>query len=131
MKTLQEAKPNWQRGGIAVVCEKCTKERYVEDFPKHAGDERLDIKSYLKKRLKAEGRWGPIRVVTSSCLDICARGTVTVLIDGLSASAKPPRCVVVDPLHGREELYAAIVDALTPPAVDEPVPATLGSTTVD
>lgn len=114
MKPIVEAKPIWQRGGIAVVCEKCTKERYVEDFPASAGDERLDIKGYLKSRLKAEGRWGPIRVVTSSCLDICARGGVTVLLDSLGDTGKPARCLVVDALDGRDALYDAIVEELTP-----------------
>lgn len=114
MNPLVEAKPVWLRGGIAVVCEKCTRERYVEDFPEAAGDERLNIKGYLKDRLKAEGRWGPIRVVTSSCLDVCARGAVTVLLAGLENATTDARCVVVDPLTGREALYAAIVADLTP-----------------
>ena len=41
MKPILEANPIWQRGGVAIVCEKCTKERYVEDFPAAAGDARL------------------------------------------------------------------------------------------
>jgi len=114
MKPILEAKPPWQQGGVAVVCEKCTKERFVEDFPEHTGDERLNIKGWLKDRLKAEGRWGPIRVVTSSCLDICARGGVTVLIDPLGNANASARCLVVDPLDGREDLYQTIVAALTP-----------------
>lgn len=114
MKPMVDAKPVWLRGGVAVVCEKCTKERFVEDFPAAAGDERLNLKGYLKDRLKAEGRWGPIRVVTSSCLDICARGGATVLLDPLRTSGKPARCVVIDPLEGREALYDAIVADLSP-----------------
>jgi hypothetical protein len=114
MKPIIEAKPVWQRGGVAVVCEKCTKERYVEDFPDAAGDARLDLKGYLKDRLKAEGRWGPIRVVTSSCLDICARGGATVLLDALNDPARAARCIVIDPLDGREALYDAIVEELSP-----------------
>ncbi len=114
MKPMVDAKPMWLRGGVAVVCEKCTKERFVEDFPAAAGDARLDLKGYLKERLKAEGRWGPIRVVTSSCLDICARGGATVLLDPLGSPGKTVRCVVVDPLEGREALYDAIVADLSP-----------------
>jgi hypothetical protein len=116
MKPILEAKPIWQTGGLAVVCEKCTKERYGEDFPDAAGDERLNIKAYLKDRLKAEGRWGPIRVVTSSCLDVCARGGVTVLLDPIGSSERTARCLVVDPLEGREALYEAIVEHLAPSA---------------
>jgi hypothetical protein len=126
MKPIVEAKPMWRRGGIAIVCEKCTKERYPEDFPESAGDERLDFKRYLKDRLKAEGRWGPIRVVTSSCLDICARGGVTVLLDAIGDPNQSSRCVVVDALDGRESLYDAIVTELSPrePTSGAKTPAT-------
>jgi len=114
MKSMVEATPPWSRGGVAVVCEKCTKERFVEDFPEHAGDARLDIKKYLKDRLKDEGRWGPIRVVSSSCLDICARGSVTVLLDPLGDRSRPATVLVLDPLEEREALYERIVGELTP-----------------
>ena len=114
MNRIVETRPVWLSGGVAVVCEKCTRERYVEDFPESAADERLDVKGYLKGRLKTEGRWGPIRVVTSSCLDVCARGGVTVLLAALGDAERAPRCVVVDPLEGREALYDAIVSELTP-----------------
>jgi hypothetical protein len=114
MKTILEARPPWQQGGIAVVCEKCTAERFIEDFPRYTGDKRLNIKGYLKDRLKAEGRWGPIRVVSSSCLDICARGSVTVLLNPLGESKQPATCLVVDPIDGREQLYDTIVETLTP-----------------
>ncbi len=115
-----ETKPGWLRGGVAIVCEKCTQKRYVEDFPEAAGDERLNVKGYLKDRLKAEGRWGPIRVVTSSCLDVCARGGVTVLLAGLEGTTAPARCIVADPLEGREALYDAVVADLTPRRAAEP-----------
>ncbi|MFN2461792.1 MAG: hypothetical protein ABR591_14115 [Candidatus Velthaea sp.] len=114
MKRVLEAKPTWKTGGVAIVCEKCTNVRFPEDFPECAGDERLDIKGWLKARLKAEGRWGPIRVVTASCLDVCARGGVTVLLNPLGEHAKAARCLVVDPLKGREDLYDAIVADLSP-----------------
>jgi len=39
---------------------------------------------------------------------------VTVLLAGLENATTGPRCVVVDPLTGREALYAAIVADLTP-----------------
>ena len=124
MQSITDAKAQWQTGGIAVVCEKCLNERFIEDFPEHAGDPRLDdIKGYLKGRLKSEGRSGPIRVVTSSCLDICARGGLTVLLDPLGDPAKKARCIVVDALEGREKLYDAIVSELSPRAQITKAPA--------
>jgi hypothetical protein len=76
---------------------------------------RLNVKGYLKQRLKAEGRWGPLRVVTTSCLDVCARGGVTVLLAGLE-NLMAARCIVAYPLAGREALYDAVVADLSPRA---------------
>ena len=40
-----EVKPMWQRsGGLALVCDKCLNVRFPEDFPEHAGDERLKLR---------------------------------------------------------------------------------------
>lgn len=114
MRPIVEAKPKWLRGGVVAVCEKCTDVRFVEDFPERAGDKRLKLKGWLKDRLKAEGRWGPIRVVTTSCLDVCVRGGVTVLLDPAGDPTKPARCLVVDALEGREALYDALVAELSP-----------------
>ena len=115
-----EAIPQWAKtGGLALVCEKCTAQRFVEDFPERAGDERLELKRYLKDRLKAEGKWGAIRVVTTSCLDVCARGGVTILIDPIGRGTTQ-RCLVFDPLD-REQIYARIVAELEPKTTKEPV----------
>jgi len=114
-----EVKPIWTKsGGLALVCEKCTAQRYVEDFPEFAGDERLELKRWLKDRLKAEGKWGPIRVVTTSCLDVCARGRVTILIDPV-ASGKAQTCLAFDVLD-REAIYERIVAELEPAKEKEP-----------
>jgi hypothetical protein len=121
LKPITEAKPAWARGGVAAICEKCTNVRFPEEFPQYAGDERLNLKGYLKDRLKAEGRWGPIRVITSSCLDVCARGGVTVMLDPLGNPERGAQCLVIDPLTAREELYDAIVERLSP--VEETTPA--------
>jgi hypothetical protein len=112
---MVEAKATWQRGGIAVVCEKCTKSRFAEDFPKLADDERLkDVKGYFKSRLKKDGLSGAIRIVTSSCLDVCARGGMTALIDPIGFPNRSQKVVVVDALDGRDELYARIIAECSP-----------------
>ena len=123
MKSITDAKAQWQSGGLAVVCEKCLNERFIEDFPEHTGDPRLDdMKGYLKRRLKSDGHAGPIRIVMSSCLDICARGGLTALLDPLGDPAKKARCIVVDALEGRDALYDAIVSELSPPGKIEKAP---------
>jgi hypothetical protein len=111
-----EVKPLWRRaGGLAFVCEKCLNVRFAEDFPEHAGDERLKLREWLKDRLKAEGHWGVIRAVGTTCLDVCAIGRVTVLIDPVGRGGDQ-KCLVFDPLEDRELIYQTIVRELAPPA---------------
>lgn len=110
-----EVRPLWRRsGGLALICEKCLNVRFPEDFPEHAGDERLKLREWLKDRLKAEGHWGAIRATGTSCLDVCAPGRVTVFIDAVGRGGQQ-KCLVFDPLEDRELIYQTIVRELAPP----------------
>lgn len=105
---MQEVKPKWLRSGLVLVCERCFKERIPEEDPAVAeriGD--FHLRNWLKERLKEEGRWGPIRAISTSCMDVCARGRVTVCIEPQHGE---PIVMVVDPLEEREEIYRTIVE---------------------
>ncbi|MBV9333425.1 MAG: hypothetical protein JO146_05415 [Candidatus Eremiobacteraeota bacterium] len=107
---MQEVKPKWLRSGLVLVCERCFKERIPEEDPDVAeriGD--FHLRNWLKERLKAEGRWGPIRAISTSCMDVCARGRVTVCIEPQNGE---PIVIVVDPLEERETLYERVVKEL-------------------
>jgi hypothetical protein len=107
--------PPWRRdGGLALVCEKCLNVRFPEDFPEHAGDERLRLREWLKDRLKHEGHWGAIRATGTTCLDVCAKGRVTIVI-APAARGGTPTCLVFDPLEDRELIYQTIVRELAVP----------------
>jgi len=111
--------PSWDRhGGLALICEKCLNVRFPEDFPEHAGDERLKLREWLKERLKREGHWGLIRAVGSTCLDVCAKGGVTVFLDPVGAGGEQ-QCLVFDPLEDRELIYETIVRTLAPAAMEK------------
>ena len=111
-----EVNPSWRReGGLALICEKCLNVRFPEDFPQHAGDERLRLREWLKERLKAEGHWGPVRATGTTCLDVCAKGRVTVMLDPVGRGGEQ-RCLVFDPLEDREQIYETIVQTLSPRA---------------
>jgi hypothetical protein len=109
-----EVSPAWRRhGGLALVCEKCLNVRFAEDFPEHAGDERLQLRAWLKERLKADGYWGAVRATGTTCLDVCAKGRVTVLIDPVARGGEQ-KLLVFDPLEDRELIYDTIVRELAP-----------------
>ena len=107
---MQDVTPKWLSKGLVLVCERCLKERIPEEDPEVAariGD--FHLRDWLKAKLKADGRWGPIRAVNASCMDVCARKRVTVAIEPQRGET---RVLVVDPVADKDELYAAIVDAL-------------------
>jgi predicted metal-binding protein len=113
---VQNVKPKWLGKGLVLVCERCSKERIPEEDPEMAarmGD--FQLRDWLKAKLKEDGRWGPIRAISTSCMDVCARGRVTVAIDPEDGETA---VMVVDPMDDREELYAKIVEKLG--AVSEP-----------
>lgn len=103
---MQPVSPKWLACGLALVCERCSKERIPEEAPEVA--ERLgdfDLRTWLKAELKASGDWGPRRVVSTSCLDVCSKGRVTVALEPAHGE---PETLVVDPLEDRDELLRKI-----------------------
>jgi predicted metal-binding protein len=107
---MQEVKPKWLQRGLVLVCERCFKERIPEEDPEIAariGD--FHLRNWLKERLKEDGRWGAIRAINTSCMDVCARGRVTVCIEPEDGESV---VMVVDPVVDREAVYSAIVRVL-------------------
>ena len=98
------------QSGLVLVCERCLKERIPDEDPEIAakiGD--FHLRNWLKDRLKADGRWGPIRAISTSCMDVCARGRVTVCIEPQEGETT---VMAVDPVADREELYRLLVERL-------------------
>jgi len=107
---VQPVKPKWLDKGLVLVCERCSTERIPEEAPDVAariGD--FNLRDWLKTKLKEDGRWGPIRAISTSCQDVCALGRVTVTIEPQDGQTE---VFVVDPLDDRDELYATIVKRL-------------------
>jgi hypothetical protein len=110
---MQPVKPKWLGKGLVLVCERCTKERIPEEDPDIAariGD--FHLRDWLKAKLKEDGRWGPVRAISTSCMDVCARGRVTAAIVPEEGETQ---VVVVDPLEEKEALYDNIAAAFDGP----------------
>jgi predicted metal-binding protein len=107
---MQPVSPKWLGKGLVLVCERCTKERIPEEDPEIAeqiGD--FHLRDWLKTKLKEDGRWGPIRAISTSCMDVCARGRVTVAIEPQDGETL---VMVVDPIEDKDDLYRRIVEKL-------------------
>lgn len=94
---MQSFPPKWQT--LVLVC---TNER-APDAPKPSCGPQggPELRDWLKARLKEEGLWGRVRVLSTGCLDVCRSG-VTVVLDGGRER------LVVDPQTEREALMARI-----------------------
>ncbi len=114
---MQPVKPKWLGKGLVLVCERCFKERIPEETPDVAaaiGD--FNLRDWLKARLKEEGYWGPIRAISTSCMDVCALGRVTVCIEPQNGETE---VFVVDPVVDREDVYRKVIAmAKTEPSRD-------------
>ena len=107
---MQNVTPKWRARGLVLVCERCSKERIPEEDPGTAeriGD--FHLRNWLKAKLKEDGRWGAIRAINTSCMDVCARRQVTVAIE---PEGGQPQVFVVDPLADKAALYAKIIELL-------------------
>ena len=114
---MRPVNPKWTKRGLVLVCERCFKERIPEEDPDIAaqiGD--FHLRDWLKQRLKEDGRWGEIRAISTSCMDVCGRGRVTVCVEPHGGD---PAVLVVDPISEREALYRLIVDKLANGAAKE------------
>jgi hypothetical protein len=108
---MQPVKPKWLESGLVLVCERCFKERIPEETPDVAariGD--FNVRDWLKAELKANGEWGPIRVISTTCMDVCAIGKVTVCLD--PKNGDPARIYAIDPVEERTNLYQLIVESM-------------------
>ena len=121
---MQPITPKWTDSGLVLVCERCFKERIPEEDPDKAaeiGD--FNLRDWLKTRLKEDGHWGKVRAISTSCMDVCARRRVTVVIDP-KVEGGAAEAFVVDPLADRETLYRLIVERLgnaaKPPSAQSP-----------
>lgn len=95
MAQPKEVQPKWE--GLVFVCRKCMKRAGAEE-----------LRSTLKEEL---GRG--VRVVRSSCLKLCPKGRVCVVVGG---SSKRMRCFLVDPKEDADTTVQAISDALDRPS---------------
>ena len=95
--------PKWNEN-LILLCEKCGHKINPPANPTH------ELKDWLKKKLVASGHWGPTRVVTTSCLDICPEKQIAIAWISERADRKKIEIETFDPKSfDREALLKKIV----------------------
>ncbi|MBG1241635.1 (2Fe-2S) ferredoxin domain-containing protein [Nostoc sp. NZL] len=104
--SIPSVSPRWE-SGLVLVCSQCANEQSGSTASE-------DLENWLKSRLKFEGLWGEFRVASTSCLGVCPKSGITVVIVSNGSSGNSP-CLIVNPrsdvydgLRLRELLYSRI-----------------------
>ncbi|MFS4458443.1 (2Fe-2S) ferredoxin domain-containing protein [Bdellovibrio sp. HCB2-146] len=86
--------------GILLICTKCSKSISASEL-KEEGNAGENLKMFLKKSLKDSGDGKKIRVVTSSCLDVCIDDFQAVTY---ASTAGTTETMILHPEKEKEEL---------------------------
>ncbi|MEH2405776.1 (2Fe-2S) ferredoxin domain-containing protein [Nostoc sp.] len=97
--SIKSVSPRWE-SGLVLVCSQCANEQSGSTASE-------ELENWLKSRLKFEGLWGEFRVVNTSCLGVCPRMGITVVIVSNGSAGNSP-CLIVNPQSDRELLYSRI-----------------------
>ncbi|MFN6475441.1 (2Fe-2S) ferredoxin domain-containing protein [Nostoc sp. DedQUE07] len=97
--SISTVSPRWE-SGLVLVCSQCANERLGSTASE-------DLENWLKSRLKFEGLWGDFRVVSTSCLGVCPRMGITVVIVSNGSHGNSP-CLIINSPSDRELLYSYI-----------------------
>ncbi|MFN6460465.1 MAG: (2Fe-2S) ferredoxin domain-containing protein [Nostoc sp. DedVER02] len=112
--SIPNVSPQWE-SGLVLVCSQCANEQSNSFHPtSKSSTPSEDLENWLKSRLKFEGLWGEFRVVNTSCLGVCPKSGITVVIVSNGSGGNSP-CLIVNPqsdiydgLRLRELLYSYI-----------------------
>lgn len=96
-----------------LLCSKCSGQQFGQSEPDDMPSwDTWKLRCWLKDRLKAEGLWPRVRVLTTSCMGICAAGKITCALGADGAGQGRAGVLVVDPAQDAEALLAAIQAAI-------------------
>ncbi|MEH2350408.1 MAG: (2Fe-2S) ferredoxin domain-containing protein [Nostoc sp.] len=104
---IPSVSPRWE-SGLVLVCSQCANEQSNSFHPANKSSTASeDLENWLKSRLKVEGLWGEFRVVSTSCLGVCPKSGITVVIVSNGSGGNSP-CLIVNPQSNSELLYSYI-----------------------
>ncbi len=97
---LKKEETPWSEG-VVLVCTKCHKSISASSL-KEEGNAGENLKTFLKRSFKDSGDLSKIRVVTSSCLDVCIDEVQALTFAGTDGKTET---FTVHPEKDRDELF--------------------------
>ena len=99
---MKKEETPWSDAAV-LVCTKCHKSIKSSSL-KEEGNCGENLKSYLKSKLKEAGKNKEIRVMTSSCLDVCEAEMQAVTYTPVAPCARHTETFVLHPEKDRDQL---------------------------
>lgn len=96
---MKHEKNPWSKG-IVLICAKCHKS-ISPKLLEEEGNSAENLKMFLKKKFKESGDSSKIRVVTSSCLDVCIDDTQAITYAGTDGDTET---FAIHPEKDREKI---------------------------
>ena len=100
---IEPAEVPWSHA-VVMICEKCARRSDDDKFSS-------DLKSELKAKLKDEGYSKQVRVITTSCLNVCPKNRVAVAVASNQKVAFQAYAIKLKP-NSALDLYAEILGNL-------------------
>lgn len=98
---MKKEETPWSEAAV-LICTKCNKS-ISSSALKEDGNCGENLKFYLKSKLKEAGKNKDIRVMTSSCLDVCEDGWQAVTYTPVAPAGKHTETFILHPEKDREE----------------------------
>lgn len=105
---IEKQKIPWSEA-VVTICEKCGKSLQGLKLEEE-GNAGENLKKYLKSRFKELENPKRVRVVTSSCLDVCMKDKVAVSYNPVSGSQRTQQVYTVHPEEDRAALFKLFSD---------------------
>ncbi|MBD2302854.1 (2Fe-2S) ferredoxin domain-containing protein [Nostoc sp. FACHB-190] len=92
---------------LILVCSQCAAEKFSDSYHQVRSGTTAseELQKWLKSRLKLDGLWGKYRVVSTSCLGVCPKESVAVV---LYHNTVGQQCFIISSHSEREIFYSYI-----------------------
>jgi predicted metal-binding protein len=107
---VEKQKTAWS-DAVVMICEKCGKS--LDDLKlKEDGNASENLKKYLKGQMKELGHGKRIRVINSSCLDICQKNKVAISYNPVDTTQHQQQIFTVHPEEDRQQVLNYLIGTL-------------------